>query len=430
MFSLGPGPLGRALRNQSYRRYVIGNVISQTGVWMQRITVGWVAWQLTHSGFWLGVVAFADVLPALLMSPLAGAVVDRVDVLRLARVTQALAIALSVTLGLIALAGLLRIEVLVALVTVMGVISAFYQPARLALLPQLVPREDLAAAIALNSVVFNVARFVGPAVAGPLIAGVGAGWSFLANAATYAVFFSALSMVTVSREERPRDVAKDLGSEIRDGFVYALRHPGIGPLLGQLLGCCALIRAAFELLPGFAGGVFGTAEIGLGMMAAATGIGAVASGLWLGRRDGLLGLTRVSLLSLLLTALFMLGFSLTRWFPLGLSFLAAGGVTIVLNAVSAQTLIQSAVDPAYRGRVLSLFGMIVRAGPSLGALLMGLASERIGLQRPLTIGCVLAIGLFAWIWPRRAQLEAALELHRAAVLERSESSAASTPSAP
>lgn len=247
-FSLGP--IGRALNSRNYRIFITGSLVSLTGSWMQRITVGWVTWELTHSGFWLGIMAFADLFPTVVISPFAGAVVDRVNLMRLVKVTQALAIAQSAALAGLSLAGMLTVELLLGLVVFLGIVASFYQPARLSMIPQLVAREDLSAAVAVQAVVFNIARFIGPAVAGVMIATAGAGWAFAANALTYAAFLLALHLVSLAAEDKSAAKAKGIGANILEGYAYAFRHPGIGPTLLMMLVGCVLVRAVFELLPG------------------------------------------------------------------------------------------------------------------------------------------------------------------------------------
>ncbi|MBC7135140.1 MAG: MFS transporter, partial [Oceanibaculum nanhaiense] len=172
------GPVGRALSHPNYRLYVTGNMASLIGTWMQRIGIGWVAWELTGSSAWLGIVAFADLFPTVVVTAFAGVAVDRIGPMKVAKFAQYLAIAQAVTLAVLTFTGLLDIWMLIGLTAFLGAVTAFYQPARLAMIPMLVPREDLGAAIAINSINFNLARFIGPAIAGGVIAMGGAGWTF------------------------------------------------------------------------------------------------------------------------------------------------------------------------------------------------------------------------------------------------------------
>jgi predicted MFS family arabinose efflux permease len=178
---------------------------------------------------------------------------------------------------------------------------------------------------------------------------------------------------------------------IADGLRYALRHPGIGPilLLQAVLAVCA--RPFVELLPGFAAEVFGRGAPGLAMLSSTIGIGAIAGGLWLAQRPGQTGLPRIVLATSVMTALTILAFALCRWFWPAVACVALAGFAMVVAGAGTQTVLQTAVDEDMRGRVLSLFGLIFRGGPALGALAMGAASEALGLQAPLTVGALLGL---------------------------------------
>jgi len=188
---------------------------------------------------------------------------------------------------------------------------------------------------------------------------------------------------------------------IADGLGYAIRHPGIGPilLLQAVLAVCA--RPFVELLPGFAADVFGRGAPGLAVLSSTIGVGAIAGGLWLARQPGQAGLPKVVLLTSILTALTILAFALCPWFWPAVVAVALAGFAMVVAGAGTQTVLQSAVEEGMRGRVLSLFGLIFRGGPALGALAMGVASEAFGLQAPLTVGALLGLLAAALLWRRR-----------------------------
>jgi predicted MFS family arabinose efflux permease len=188
---------------------------------------------------------------------------------------------------------------------------------------------------------------------------------------------------------------------IADGLGYAARHPGIGPilLLQAVLAVCA--RPFVELLPGFAAEVFGRGAPGLAVLSSTIGIGAIVGGLWLAQRAGQTGLPKIILLSSVLSALTVLAFALCPWFWPAVGAVALSGFAMVVAGAGTQTVLQSAVEEGMRGRVLSLFGLIFRGGPALGALAMGSASEALGLQAPLVAGALLALLAAALLWRRR-----------------------------
>jgi len=402
------GGIARAFSNRNYRIYTSGNAVSLIGTWVQRVATGWLTWELTQSGTWLGLVAAAEFFPSVFANPLGGAIADRVDRLQLTWICQSLLALQAAALGVLTLMGLMTPELLFVLTVFLGVVTAFNQPARLSLVPSLVRREDISAAVAVNSVLWNGARFVGPAVAGVLIVGIGVGWAFLVNALSYAAFLLAIQFIHL-----PPLPAKaktmGMGREIMEGFAYVLHHKGIGPLILLLVLSSVTARPFAEMLPGFADDVFGRGADALAMLTAATGFGAVVGGVWLGQAGRSTGLTRLTVWNVLLLALAILAFAATDWLPLALVSVAVAGFAMVASGVATQSQIQSSTDPAMLGRVLSIYGLTFRAGPAIGALAIGGLSEAFGLRLPVAGGA--AICILGWLWAhaRRHQIEAYLE---------------------
>jgi predicted MFS family arabinose efflux permease len=399
----------RALGNRNYRVYAIGNFVSLCGTWLQRIAVGWLAWQLTHSGAWLGVVAFADLFPTVVLSPFAGTLADRRDRLALIKTTQCAAMAQATLLAAMTFADLMTIGWLCALALAMGVINAINQPARLALIPSLVERSDLPAAVAINSTIFNAARFLGPALAGAAIAEGSVGLAFALNAASYVAFLAALHRVRlIGREPAPAPQRSFLGDSL-ETYAYVARHPGIGPMIVLLAATSIGSRAYVELLPGFADAVFGRGAQALAWLTATTGLGAMAGGVLMASRGARAGLTRLVIANVLLMSLALLGFTATTSFWIALACVFVAGFSLVINGIGGQTLVQIAVDGALRGRVMSFYGMIFRGGPALGALIMGSLSSHFGLRLPVACGALVCAAFWLWAHLRRDRIAAALE---------------------
>jgi MFS family permease len=405
---LGLGTAVNALGSANYRRYVIGNGVSQCGTWMQKVAVGWLAWQLTHSGAWLGVLATADLASNTLLGPIAGAFADRNERLRMARIVQLVAATQGTTLAILTVLGLVNIWVLFALALFQGFINAVDGPTRLSLVPTLVERPILSSALAINSVVFNMARFVGPILAGIAIARVGVALAFALNAASYIWFFVNLMRVHAMRDERIPSGRGLLRSTV-EGVGYATRHPGIGPVLLLLIVTAIGLRGTMDLLPGFADAVFGRGAQGLAWLTASVGLGAMAGGTWMIKRGTGRGLPGVVILHLLLSAIAMGAFAATHWFWFGLASLVCAGFAMVVTGIGSQTLLQMAVEPSMRGRVLSLYGVIFRAAPALGTLLMGLASSYVGLQWPVLAAALLTASYWFWAHASQARVTEALE---------------------
>ena len=248
--------IAHALQTPQFALYTTGNSVSLVGNWMQRVAVAWLAWELTKSGAWLGLIAFADLFPTAIIAPFAGAAADRWERLRVLRAAQVMAFVQSMTLLILLVTDQLTIWPLFLLTMLLGATQAFEQPARLALIPSLVPARDLSPAIALNSITFNIARFVGPAISGLLIVSSGVAFVLVINALTYLVYFYALMRVRpFSIRERSQESTRFF-SEVSDGFRYAINHPGVGPILLLMIIVSMGGRPVGELLPGIADDMF------------------------------------------------------------------------------------------------------------------------------------------------------------------------------
>lgn len=401
--------VGRALRNPHYRIYALGNIVSLLGTWVQRVALGWLTWELTHSAAWLGVIAFADLIPSIVVGPFAGAIADRVDRKRLMIVAQLLAMAQAAALAVLTFGGWITIEWILVLTIYLGIAVGISQPVRLSLIPSLVRREDLSAATAFNSIMFNTARFIGPAIAGAVIVWGGTAPAFAINAVSYLALVAALMTIRMPPEAETRTHDRRVLAGMAEGARYAVSHPGIGPLL-LLIAVVALFARPFtELLPGFASEVFGRGADGLAWLQGATGLGAMLGGMWLAQRPALTGLTRFVTVNIALFPLALLGFTATDVFPVGLAAAAVAGFAMIGGTIGTLTLIQVAVDGTMRGRVMSLYGVVFRGGMATGALTMGSLSAAFGLRETVAGGAALALCLGLWLGRRVSRMSGAIE---------------------
>jgi MFS family permease len=397
------------LRNANYGIYIAGNGVSLIGMWMQRIAVGWLTWQLTGSGLWLGIMSFADFCPTLLVGPIAGAAADRWDRLKVVKVSQVISLIQAAVLFALTASGLMNVWLLLALTALQGVVTAFNQPARLAFVPSLVPPADLASAVAINSVVFNIARFIGPIFAGLAIVWSGISAAFLANSVSYVAFLIALARLRVPpATAEPRRHAS-LAADLVEGIRYTATHPGIAALLVLLIATGIGGRPMNELLPGFAAEVFHAGAGGLSILASAIGAGAIIGGLWLGQRAGSAGLTGIALGSALVGSLATIAAIATDRLWIAVPAVTVFGFCMSTVGIAVQTLIQLATDRSMRGRVMGLYGLIFRGAPAIGALVAGLASAHFGLRWPVFVGALLVIAVWLWTFLGRERVVAALE---------------------
>lgn len=398
-----------ALRQRNFGIYMAGSSVGLVGLWVQRVAIGWLTWQLTHSGTWLGIVAFADLFPTMLITPIAGALADRLDRRMMSLISQALAMVQAFALALLTFAGLIDIWSLLALTLFLGVVYAFNTAARLALVPNLLEPRYVPSAIAIDSAVFNIARFLGPAIAGAIIVAWGVGPAFLFNALTFVCFLVALFRIRVIRQETSGKQTGGLVSQTLDGVRYARGHPGIGPMLILILAMAVGVKPFLELLPGFADAVFDRGAQGLAHLTAVAGLGAFTAALWLAQRGTAVGLTVVAINGLVLGGVAILAFTATDNFAVGLVAAYFAGASVALSGTGTQTLMQNVVDGAMRGRVMSLYGMIYRGAPAFGALIMGTASEVVGLQASVAGGGLLCLLVSVWMYRHRAAMTPALE---------------------
>jgi predicted MFS family arabinose efflux permease len=403
------GAIRSAFGNRNFAIYTAGSAVTLVGLWVQRLGVGWLTWELTHSGFWLGVVAFADLFPAVVVGPFAGVLADRLDRLRLALVCQGLSLLQTALLFALTLGGLIEIVSLIILTGFLGAVRAVYMPVRLSLVPSLVRADDVPAAVAISSLIFNLALFLGPALAGLIITAWGVAPTFAVYAVTVVALLVALTRLRVDRGVVAGRRDAGMLAEIAEGVRYTIGHPAVGPLLLLMLTLSLLARPLGELLPGFADVVFGRGAGGLAALTSAVGVGAVVGGAWLAKRGSAAGLLTIALLGGGGCAVSVLLFTGTSLFWVGVAAAAVFGGATVASAIATQTLILGAVDDAVRGRVLSLYGVIFRGGPAVGSLVMGALSGPFGLRLPLAVGGLLCLVATALLWRRRRRLIVLLE---------------------
>ncbi|HEU0070252.1 MAG TPA: MFS transporter [Alphaproteobacteria bacterium] len=403
------GGIVRALRYPQYRNFALGDVVSLIGTWIQRVAIGWLTWELTHSGAWLGIVAFAELGPSILFSPIGGAHADRFDRRIMAMSTEMLLMLQSLAFVLLVFTDWISIWWILALTILRGSANSWSHPARQSLIASLVPRDALPTAVAMNAVLFNLARFIGPAVAGVIIVEWGIGYAFLCNTASFILFICVLYSLNPSYSDQGERKRQPLMTQMIEGYAYVIRHPGIGPIMLMLLLTAVFGRPIAELLPGFAGAVFDNGAKGLAWMTSTMGVGAMIGGAFIAQRGQVQGLTRIVMAMTCVMGLSLLVFSVVPWFPAALLAIAVVALATVTMSISCQSLIQTQVDGAMRGRVISVYGMIFRMGPALGALVMGGLVDQLGWRWPIAAGALICLGTWWWGQRRAEQIRAVME---------------------
>ena len=398
-------------RQPNFAWYMSGETLALVGIWAQKIAIGWLTWELTKSNFWLGAIAFADLFPTVLITPFAGVIADRVDRLKMSRLCQTLAGIHAFIMSALTFTGLIDIWLLFALTLILGVVLAFATAARLAMVPNLIEPHYVPTAISMNSSIYNIARVIGPMVAAAMISVIGIGATFLFNGLSYTVFVFCMFRIRLMRTESSSHRGKWFAQTF-DGMRYAARHPGIGPALILLTAAAIGIKPFLELLPGLADGVFGAGVEGFATFAAVAGAGAIIAGVWLTARGTSQGITRIAFGSMVLGTVGVFTVCATQIFWVGLLGTFVVGAAVTLAGTATQIMMQISVEGAVRGRVMSLYGMVHRGVPALGAVIIGVAAEQIGLQTAMIGGGVLTGIVFVLMLRRYATMVSALEPRR------------------
>ena len=381
----------RSLHSRNFRLYFTGQGISLVGTWMQRVAMAWLVYRLTGSALMLGLVGFAGRIPTLLLAPFAGVAADRWDRRRILYATQSLSMIQALVLAALVLTGVVEVWHVVALATFLGVLDSFDIPARQSFFVQLIDDpSDLGNAIALNSSVFNVARLIGPSVAGVLIAVVGEGWVFALNGATYFSMLLALLLMRVRAVETSQETGSVLGN-LREGFAFAWRFPAIRAILLLVMTISFFAVPFAVLMPVFATDILGGGPGTLGLLLTAQGIGALSGALFLAAREETTGLgPLIALASTLFGAgLILFGASSSLW--ISLPVLAVAGFGLMVQSAASNTFLQSIVGEAMRGRIMSLYTMAFIGTLPLGSLYAGWLADRVGAPTTVIIGGVVAL---------------------------------------
>ena len=380
------------LRNRNFAIYLVGSTFSLHGLWIQRVAIGWLAWELTESETWLGIIALSEFLPIMLFGPLFGVLADRLHRKTIAFAANVLNGLLALLLFMLVLTQAIDIYLLFVITMCLGIVSSAFQPVRMSLIPSLVPEKLLAPAVAAQSIVFNVSRFLGPAIAGVAIATAGLASAFAINAVSYLAMLLALLLVKL-RRARSGGVQTRFFTELKDGIDYTYRHADIRQQFIIVAVSALFGRAVIVMLPAFAGGVFGGGSSTLAVLTSASGAGAVVAGFYLtviGSGNKLLWSTVGGTVA---TGLLMTLLGATSSYGLGIVLVAILGFSLTLVGVGSQARIQTIVAETMRGRVLSLWAAVAFSAPAIGSVIIGYIADRHGLGITVVIGGIVCTAL-------------------------------------
>jgi MFS family permease len=413
-------PFWRSLRHRNYRLYLTGQLVSVCGTWMQQVALSWLVYRLTGSATLLGIVGFASQIPIFGLGAIGGVISDRYSCHRVAVWTQCAALAQALLLSLLTLMGWIQPLHIILLGTALGVVYAFDMPARQALVYQMVDVEDLANAVALNSSMINAARIVGPALAGAVVAKFGEGVCFMINAVSYVAVIVALLMMKLAEQPSQAAPSVSIGRSLIEGARYTLATTPIRDIL-ILLGVLGVMGMPYmTLMPVFAAHVHKSGADALGLMFGAVGLGALIGALFLAQRNNIIGLGRVIVAATLGFGIGLIAFTVARVFWLSLLLLVGVGCGWMVLIAASNTALQTLADNDMRGRVMSLFSMMLVGMAPFGSLLMGWAADQIGAPLAVAIGggfCTVAGLIFARRLPRIREAARPILAARGIVLE-------------
>ena len=390
----------RAFRHRNFQLFFGGQLISLIGTWMQTVAQAWLVYSMTKSALLLGSVGFASQIPVFLIAPFGGITADRVNRQRLVIATQTAAMILAGILAGLTLSGRVQVWHIFVLASLLGVVNAFDIPGRQSFIVDMVGKEDLMNAIALNSSMFNGARIIGPAISGILVAKIGEGWCFAANSISYIAVIAGLSLMRVHCA--PRASKHSPMEDIIEGFRWA-NHTKVIRALLLLLGLVSLVGMPYVvLMPVFADKILHGGARGLGILMGATGVGALFGALTLAAKAGIKGLGRWVAFACGSFGISLFCFSFSTHFWLSVAFLLPAGYSMMLQMACSNTLIQTMVPDQLRGRVMSVYSMMFMGMAPFGAFFGGALAHRIGAPITVAMGgvaCVLGAICFGRALP-------------------------------
>lgn len=386
----------RALQYRNYRLFFIGQLISLVGTWMQMVAQSWLVYRLTGSSLLLGTVGFASQFPVFLLAFLGGVVADRFSRHKLVIVTQTASMILAFILALLTITNVVHVWHIIVLAVLLGIVNAVDMPVRQAFIVQLVEKEDLINAIALNSSIFNGARVIGPSIAGIVISFIGEGWCFFANGVSYIAVIAGLMMMKVAQEPPATQQSSGVRN-LLEGFLYARRTRPVRAML-LLVALLSIVGMPYTvLMPIFADRILHGGVRGMGILMGMTGLGALAGAMSLAVRSGTKGLGRLAGNASVWFGIGLLLFSFSRNFWLSALFLMPVGFSLIVQMGSTNTLLQTMVPDDLRGRVMALHVMMFMGMMPFGQFFAGAIAEKVGAPVAVASGaliCLIGAGIF------------------------------------
>jgi MFS family permease len=401
-----------AFSSRNFRLYFIGQIISMIGTWLQMVAQGWLVLEMTGSAYWVGVAAATSTLPTLFLSLFGGVIVDRYPRKVILLWTQSLAMVLAFILGTVTLLHAVTIPLILLLAFLLGCVGAVATPAIQAFLSEMVDRSQLHSAVALNASIFNASRVIGPAIAGLMISWIGTGGAFVANGLSYVAVIVAL--LAISTTATPSTTANEHPfRSIRDGVVYTWRHPLLKAIVLFVSAVSIFGWSFMAMLPVVAKQTFGLGASGMGTLFSAFGLGSLTATFFVSMSSGRIQAGTMVIGGILTFSLGLLAFTFAPgvWVALGCLYVSGLGMLSAFATMTAT--VQRLVEDRYRGRVMSIYLMVLMGLMPFGNYLIGIVSEHFGTSAAIRGSTAVTLAATAVLVASRRRISAAWDRYRA-----------------
>jgi len=387
----------RALRHRDFSLYWSSALVSSIGTWIQNTTVPFVVYDLTGSKSLVGITAFLNMFPTVLVGPLAGSLADRHPRRKVLLVTQVAQASVAGVLWLVWLTGADSVPALLVLVTMAAMASGLNIPAQQAYVTELVPRRDLLNAITLNSAQFNAARAIGPAIAGVVLATLGAAWGFFLNAVSFGAMIGALLSIRTADSTR-EPPAGGVRQQFVEGWRFVWGLPSIVLCMALVVLVAGLGMPVAQLMPAYAADVFDVGKSGYGLLASALGIGGIVATPLVGGWGDAMRRSRLVLLAYVLYGCSLLGFAHSPSMATAVVCIGLAGGCFLAAISTLNTTVQLLIEERLRGRIMAIYIMSFTAAYPVGSLLQGSIADRIGAPATTTVAAAILLAVITWVW--------------------------------
>lgn len=403
----------RSLKHRNFRLFFFGQCISVIGTWIQQIAISWLIYRLTNSAFIMGFITFIGAIPAIFVTPFAGVIIDRINKHKALILIQLTFLLEAAALAFFTISNSVNVPIILIIGLFNGISAAIDMPLRQALIIQLIDKnEDLSNAISLNSSSFNLARLVGPAIAGVLIASVGEGLCFLINAISYIAVIWALALIHVDYSPIKFKQRESFLTELKEGFSYTYNFKSI-LYVTLFIAIAGSFGMAFPvIMPIFAKEILGGNAQTLGYLMSGLGIGALGGALYLSARCEVRGLSNRIIIATIALGFALIGLNFTKNLYVAISLLTIVGIGMVMIIAGCNTLIQYFVDEDKRGRIMSIYTMAFFGTVPFGSLIEGSVAEKLGVPFTFLLDGIAMLTLAIWLFSKSKILKKDYKLSR------------------